>query len=314
MKKNIATIYFTYLRSEAHYQFLSLFNQLLMESPSVQSVVSMFYGEFTNLLDQEKQIVDRQKSSEFTKQIAEADHLDDRLITGIRETVNAALHHFNPAIVEAAQSVQLRLKAFGEIQSKSYEEEAAAIAILLDDLMSPEFSGRTMILGLDPWIYELSQSLNHFNELLRLRNVEEADKPQQRLREIRKQIELVYHNMVNHINSAAVLDQSNIYTEFINRLNTQITYFNDHNHHPAPISIRTANVDVIPIQQYTGEAITPIPVVFMGDKRLFFAKDFNLTYKNNIQCGVAEVNITGKGIYGGRKLVTFNIERINGEN
>jgi hypothetical protein len=63
-----------------------------------------------------------------------------------------------------------------------------------------------------------------------------------------------------------------------------------------------------------GEAITPIPVVFMGDKRLFFAKDFNLTYKNNIQCGVAEVNITGKGIYGGRKLVTFNIERINSEN
>ncbi|MDR1269416.1 MAG: DUF6261 family protein [Planctomycetaceae bacterium] len=279
--------------------------------PSVQNVVSMFYGEFINLLEQEKQIVDIQRSSEFTKQIAEANHLNDRLITGIRETVNAALHYFNPAVVEAAQSVQLLLKTFGEIQSKSYEEEAAAIRILLDDFGKPEFIAKTALLGLDPWLVELSESLNHFNELLKLRNTEQADKPQQRLREIRKQIELVYHNMINHINSAAVLDQSNMYTEFINRLDTQITYFNDHNHHPAPISIRTANVDVIPIQQYTGEAITPIPTVYMGDKRLSFAKDFNLTYKNNIQCGVAEVNITGKGIYGGKKLVTFNIERIN---
>ncbi|MDR1484949.1 MAG: DUF6261 family protein [Planctomycetaceae bacterium] len=307
----IISIHFRYLRSEAHYQFLTLYNQLLTEFPSVQSVVSVFYNEFIDLLNQEKQIVDRQRSSEYTKQIAEADHFNDRLITGIRETVDAALHHFDPNIVAAAQSVYLRLKTFGEIQSKSYEEEAAAIGILLDDLKSPEFSGKTAILGLDPWITELTSTLEHFNELLRFRNVEQADKPQQRLREIRKQIELVYHTMIAHINSAAILDPSGMYVEFINRLNTQITYFNDHNHHPAPISIRTANVETIPIQPYTGEAITPIPVVSMGDKRLFFAKDFNLTYKDNIQCGVAEVNITGKGVYGGRKKVTFNIENAN---
>jgi hypothetical protein len=309
--KKISSISFWYLRSEAHYQFLSLFDQLLTSFTNVYNLVSPFYNEFFELLEQERQIVARQRSSEFTKQIAEADHLDDRLITGIRETVNAALHHFDSAVVEAAQSVRLVLKTFGEIQSKSYEEEAAAIRILLDDLGTPEFVPRTALLGLDPWLAELSASLNHFNDLLQERNVEQSDKPQQRLREIRKQIELVYHTMINHINSAAVLDTSDTYTEFINRLNTQITYFNDHNHHPAPISIRTANVDVIPIQQYTGEAITPIPTVYMGDKRLFFAKDFNLTYKNNIQRGTAEVNITGKGIYGGKKLVTFNIERIN---
>jgi hypothetical protein len=309
----IIPILFRYLRGEAHYQFLTLYNQLLTEFPSVQSVVSVFYNEFIDLLGQEKQIVDRQRSSEYTKQIAETDHFNDRLITGIRETVDAALHHFDPNIVATAQSVYLRLKTFGEIQSKSYEEEAAAIGILLDDLKSPEFSGKTAILGLDPWITELTSTLEHFNELLRSRNVEQADKPQQRLREIRKKIEIVYHNMITHINSAAILDPSGMYIEFINRLNTQITYFNDHNHHPAPISIRTANVDVIPIQPYTGEAITPIPVVFMGDKQLFFAKDFNLTYKNNIQCGVAEVNITGKGVYGGRKKVTFNIEKIEND-
>jgi hypothetical protein len=44
--------------------------------------------------------------------------------------------------------------------------------------------------------------------------------------------------MVMHINSAATLDITGMYIEFINRLNTQIAYFNDHNHHPAPKNIQ----------------------------------------------------------------------------
>ncbi|MDR1121654.1 MAG: hypothetical protein LBM08_12150 [Dysgonamonadaceae bacterium] len=77
----IFTIQFHYLRGEAHYQYLNLFNQLLIEFPSVQNIVSVFYTEFVDLLTQEKQIVDAQKSSDYTLRIADADHRDDRLIT-----------------------------------------------------------------------------------------------------------------------------------------------------------------------------------------------------------------------------------------
>jgi hypothetical protein len=306
--KRIITIVFSYLRGEAHYQYLNLFNLLLIEFPAVMNIVSMFYNEFIDLLAQEKKIVDAQKSSDYTQQIADADHRDDRLITGIRETVNAALHHFDPAVVAAAQSLWSRLKTFGEIQAKSYEEEAAAINILTDDLQSAEYASKAGLLGLTPWINELVEAVADFAELLNLRNIEQASKPKQRLRETRKQIETVYRNMINHINSAATLDTTDTYTEFIDRLNTQITYFNDHNHHPAPKNIKTANVDLIPVQQFTGKAITPIPVVHLNETELFFAKDFNLTYKNNSQRGVAEMNIIGKGNYAGKKNVTFNIE------
>jgi hypothetical protein len=108
----------------------------------------MFYTDFVNLLAQEKQIVDMQKSSDYTQRIADADHRDDRLITGIRETVNAALHHFDPAVVAAAQSLSLRLKAFGQFQAKSYEEEAA-INILIGDLRTAEYAPKVTLLGLD---------------------------------------------------------------------------------------------------------------------------------------------------------------------
>jgi hypothetical protein len=304
----INTILFSYLRGEAHYQYLNLYNLLLIEFPEVKNLVVVFYSDFVDLLGQERQIVDAQKSSDYTQQIVDADHRDDRLITGIRETTNAALHHFDPAIVAAAQSIWLRLKTFGEIQAKSYEEEAAAINILTGDLLSPEYAPKVALAGLTPWVNELAEAVADFEALLNLRNIEQAAKPKQRLRDIRKQIETVYRNMINHINAAATLDTTGAYTGFINRLNTTITYFNDHNHHPTPKNIRTANVDAIPVQQFTGKVITPIPVVHLDGVELFFAKDFKLTYKNNIQCGVATINIVGKGNYAGKKNVTFNIE------
>jgi hypothetical protein len=299
---------FKYLRGEAHYQFLNLFNLLLIEFPNVQSIVLSLYDKFVALLAQEKQIVDAQKSSDYTKQIADADHRDDRLITGIVETVRAALHHFDPDIVAAAQSISLRLQTFGDIQAKSYEEEAAAINILLEDLQSAEYAPKVELLGLKPWTDELAEAVADFEELLRLRNIEQSGKPQQRLRDIRRQIEEVYRAMIISINAAITLDPTDAYAEFVNRLNTQIAYFNDHNHHPAPHNIRTAVVEIIPVQAYTGKPITPVPVVRLNGVELFFAKDFTLTYKNNIKRGVAEIGIKGKGNYAGKKTVTFNIE------
>jgi hypothetical protein len=303
----ISTIQFRYLRGEAHYQYLEIFGQLVTEFPGVFTLAAPFYEEFAGLLEQEKKVVDAQKSSDYTRQIADADHRDDSLVTGIRDTVAAALHHFDPAVVAAANTLSLRLKAFGEIQAKSYEEEATAVEILVDDLQSPAFAPQAAIVGLTPWVAELRQAVDEFKDLLKLRDDETAGKPQQRLREIRREIERVYRQIITRVSSADTLDTGNAYTEFINRLNARITYFNDHNHHPAPKSIRTADVDVIPVQIYTGKAITPIPVVHLEDKQLFFAKDFTLTYKNNVQPGVAEISIAGKGYYGGTKIVTFNI-------
>jgi hypothetical protein len=113
--------------------------------------------------------------------------------------------------------------------------------------------------------------------------------------------------MIGRIASADTLDETGIYTEFINELNVQVDYFNDHNHHPAPKDLKTADVEPVSVQQYTGKPVTPIPVVYLDGQELSFAKHFTLTYKNNVNRGVAEISILGKGEYRGRKTVTFNI-------
>ncbi|MDR1056191.1 MAG: hypothetical protein LBL90_10340 [Prevotellaceae bacterium] len=62
-------------------------------------------------------------------------------------------------------------------------------------------------------------------------------------------------------------------------------------------------METISVQQFTGEAITPIPTVHLEDVELFFVKDFTLAY--NIQRGVAEMSVVGKGNYAGKKMSSF---------
>jgi hypothetical protein len=88
----------------------------------VKSFATVFYDEFVDLLSQEKKMVDVQKSGDYMQQ-------------------------FDPAFVAATQNLWLRLKTFDEIQTKSYEEEAAAINILVDDLQSAEYVSKVALLG-----------------------------------------------------------------------------------------------------------------------------------------------------------------------
>lgn len=71
---------------------------------------------------------------------------------------------------------------------------------------------------------------------------------------------------------------------------------------------------------YTGNAITPVPVVTLGTTELSMDTDYSLSYSNNIEPGIATVTVTGTGNYEGQADTTFVIYleqstevQINGE-
>ncbi|MDR1561493.1 MAG: DUF6261 family protein [Dysgonamonadaceae bacterium] len=308
MKRHIKAIYFKYLNGEQQYQYLSDCNKLLIEMPVAKTAVSAYYPVFLDLLEREFKIIDTPKSSVYTQQIADADINNDSLITAIINIVNANLLHYDADKVAAARKIHNRLKAFGEIPMKSYEAEATAISILVSDLNSTEYSDAVEELDLVGWVTQLSASLTNFQNLLRLREIEASKRPSEKLGDVRKLIENTYQDMITILESQSILNPS-AYAVFVSRLNVLVTYYNDHNSQPGKKQIRFATVDQIPEQVYTGKVITPIPNVYFDDKELAFAKDFVLTYKDNINAGVATVNIRGKELYTGIKKVTFNIYR-----
>jgi hypothetical protein len=299
------------LLSEEHFQFMKLFYQLLDRFPAIKSLVVALYLLLIDLLAQESRLVDAERGSALSRLIAEADARIDRTIVGINSAVNAGLHHFDPAIVAAAARIHARMKAFGNIEGKSYEGEAAAVGILIDDLRG-KFAGDVAILNLAGWVDELEAAHNAFDELFEQRNVEWADKPDASLRDVRRQVDDTYRQMIERIAAAATLDDTGTYTEFVRQHNQEIIYFNGHMPHHTRKDIANVAVGDIPPQKHTGEPVIVIPDVFYtveGQQtvKLVFAKDFTVSYRNNVKVGTATLIIHGKGAYKGTKDVTFNI-------
>ncbi|MDR3350584.1 MAG: DUF6261 family protein [Prevotellaceae bacterium] len=304
----IFKIHFHALRNEAHYQFMLDTKNLIDNDGNVQPLINDLLPGFYNLIALEGTLVDAVKSSIFTQEMADADHRVDRVLVAISTAVNAALHHIDPAIVEAARHLKLRLNAFhGEIEKKSYKEEEAAVKILVNDLQTVYVSDVAFI-GIASLVTELAAAQAVFEQLYNARNKELSERPQERLVTVRREVEVPYRAITGRIDAFAVVNGEYAYAPFIGQMNKNIAYFNEHAHHHGKKDVKNANVADIPPQPATGQEITPIPTVTLDEQQLVFTKDFNITFKNNINPGTATMTIHGKGAdYKGQKEITFNI-------
>jgi hypothetical protein len=307
----VKKIVFSRLSNEQHYEFLLEVQGLLNAFPEVKGLVSLLFTIFSTLLNLEKKLLDAARASYFTHQIMEADRRVDLDLVGIKAAIHAALHHIDPAIVEAARQLNFRLKDFGDIIHKSYEAESAAVQVLLGEF-ADTFATQVELVGITPWVDDLTVAEQAFNALYAQRNTELADRPKERMRDVQRDIQAEYGKMVTCIESDVIGNGEAKCGEFVRQLNEQIKYFNEHSHHTVKHDLTHAAVDSIADQPFAGKAITPIPVVRYTDSKgavveLIFAKDFTLTYKDNDRVGTAEAVIHGKGAYKGQKAETFNI-------
>jgi hypothetical protein len=315
--KKILTVHLRTFNNEEHYEFLVVLRDLIQKYPAAQAALTVYGNSLIEQIEKEKELINVMQKSDYTQSIADADQRIDRTITGMNQIIAANLHHFSLENVEAARILQNRFKAFGRITQKSYEEEIADVTILLEDLRNDMYAGAITLTGLAPWLTELTEVEATFEYLLRQRNTEYAQKPQNRLRSVRRDSDILYHRMIDRIEASATLDTTHLYDAFINELNARINYFNDHAHHHARKNIGVGDdcaLEPVPVQLYTGKAVTPLPKAFYRETgkptvELIFARDFFVTYRNNIDVGTADLILHGKGAYRGQKKTTFNITR-----
>jgi hypothetical protein len=305
----IITIRFSYLRNEAHYQFLLLVKKLFESYANVASLVAELLTQLHALITVEGKLVDAVRKSDYTKPLEEADHRLDRAVAGMTLAIESALHHPNPNFVEAAERLEILLEAFhNRIEQKAYEEESGAVKVLIADLQGA-YAPQVSTLSLGVWVTEIYAAQNDFERIFLLRSAEYVARPKENLKEVRKEIEAVYRRIVEHINAYTVLEGTAVTGEFISKLNDEIAYFNEHNsHHHHSKDISLATVASIPDQLWDGQPVTPLPAVTGDDgKLLVFARDYELTYHDNDRPGNAFVTIHGRGIWKNKKTVSFII-------
>ncbi|MDR0412581.1 MAG: DUF6261 family protein [Dysgonamonadaceae bacterium] len=128
----ITPFYLYHARNEEHYQFLANVKTLLERHPAVADIVSSLMPAFNQLLGVEKSLVDPLIKSDYTKQIAAADRRRDRALAGLSIAIRSLLHHPDPAVVDAAVSIQNLLKSFRNLIGK----KACNVFVLLPNLIA----------------------------------------------------------------------------------------------------------------------------------------------------------------------------------
>ncbi len=77
----------------------------------------------------------------------------------------------------------------------------------------------------------------------------------------------------------------------------------------ADIARRGEVYDIEPVRVYNGKAQTQSVLVFYNSMEIEQGKEYQVTYKNNINAGEAQVIIKGTGNYVGQIIKTFKIEK-----
>jgi hypothetical protein len=306
---------FKLLPNGAHYDFCSRVSLLIASSAStIIAALGVLVTQFNAWLAKEKAWMDWVRKNVLTEQIEEADRRMDHALTAIRAQVRAQEFSLTATTAQIAHRVYIMLMSYGDVNSKPYREQSGDIRDILQQVTGTgKYAADASTLGLSPFINELQAAFTLFDQLITQRGDESLQKPDESFRDVRRGIEEVYHQIETIINANAVVYPSSVYTAFINKLNPEIDLLNAE-FHRVRYDISESQPEQIAPQTYTGKPLTPVPKVLYvtqhdGTVQLELGKDFDVSFDRNVDVGVADCHIHGKGAYRGSKSVTFVIVR-----
>lgn len=253
-----------------------------------------------------------QRKSDLTAKITDANHRLDKAVSGFSVQIDASRRSFLPAVSEAAVRIYNILHGYKNVTRKAYNGEIEDVRAILFHL-NGDRANDMQTLGLTEWIPQITAPCDELDALLKQRDRQMAGKPEMNFRKVRTDIDKVYRQIVTIINGGVAVQLSIHFDDFVEALNPEIERLNNQ-FHKAKIDIAHAEPAPIEKQPYTGRHCTPVPdVLYITGHhetiRLELGKDFNVSYKNNVEVGNATCIIHGIGAYRGKKIITFIISR-----
>jgi hypothetical protein len=217
----IKNLHLVNLQNEEHYKFAHDFKELVINATPAALKIEKDFSVFLPLLDEEHAALDIILKSAFTAQVVIADNARDIPIRGLIKVVDGMLHHFDPAMANAANKVKVVLDSFKGVTKLSYEKQTAATIKLLENLKGP-LAGDITTLGLTSWISEIGSKNNAFDTLVIGRYDEINDKTHLRMKDVRVKVDAAYKAIVQRINALIIVEGEANYATFVNKLNLRI--------------------------------------------------------------------------------------------
>ena len=213
------------LRNATHFQFMTEISNLVNQFGADVLKIAKLFMKFLGLLTQEDECLVVLQKSGYTEQMGEADRARDTVFSGLVDTVNAACKHFDADIVAAGNRLKIVFDTYGNLAAKPHDEQTSGVYNLIQDLEG-RYADDIQRIGADGWVAELKARNIAYNELVRSRDAESAQKPEGKMRNIRMEIDRAYRDITTAIESLAKLtdDPAEIetYRSFVGALNPVI--------------------------------------------------------------------------------------------
>jgi len=212
------------LHNEEHLQYITEFKDLAEKTTPETLGIRILWPAFLSRYDDEFRAMALVRKSSITSDLIAADLHRGDVFTGLHRIVHADLLHYDQAVRQAGQRLQVVFDHYGEVRGKSYDKETADIVSLISDLRT-NHADDLLSLGLNEWLAELENSNNAFNNLIKNRYSEDSVKTQRRMREVRLDVDESYRGIIELINARIILQGDTDFLGFVNEMNTRIQHY-----------------------------------------------------------------------------------------
>ena len=261
-----------------------------------------------------KALLHQQRASLLTPEINKLDKQRDADFSEIKRTAATAAKSSTPATAAAGNILLGLLKPFWNIGHEPLVSQTTQIRILEGRYnANPDAITAAATLGITDLVVQLFiENMSLYSIYYqRLEALGEAELPS--ATSVKRMVVKAYDSFCDVIAQTLDALPADPLQVLFNEMNDLRRKYIHH----LPKDIGAGDdcvVEPIDTQKYTEKAVTPLPKAHYREEgkptvELVFAKDFSVTYKNNVKVGTAEVTLHGKGAYKGRKTVTFNIAR-----
>lgn len=222
------SIHLTNLRHNEFIQFFTNFLEILSENDLKALKLQSQSDNLSALIASMIALYKPEKGSSITKILQEDDTRRDVAFVGIQAVINAYTYHFNAKIKESADVLAASLKKYGTaITKQNYQGETATINSILDEWKRERvFVKAINKLILTDWVVELGAANTQFNTDYLDRIKENAEAPEVKIVDIRKQIKEAFRELSSRISAFDIIGEGEEYSQIIKLTNSLIEKYN----------------------------------------------------------------------------------------
>ncbi|MCY1722209.1 DUF6261 family protein [Prolixibacteraceae bacterium Z1-6] len=168
------------------------------------------------------------QGSVFTLELKEDDDMRGNTWKAMDLMIQAHLHSPVQEEVESAIKIRRVFDVYGDFRKLSYNEESNDGRNLVQDLEKPDNAAHCAQIKINGWVPVYKKQLEDFKALQNERDNEQAFKSSGNVKAIRVQMDLLFREIINKVNSVVALGMASPDIEnFIKLFNRKIKVYND---------------------------------------------------------------------------------------